>query len=127
MSNRATNLQSGGYGGRCTGDAAGDFCADNRGDFRAEQFDGVHEFVVGHCADAELHQKALVVEDRMLEQDFLDDVVRAADEIRAAQFRRRLAYCSRRRGDQPRSRPILFMTTCAAGKTHRLPPDGCQR
>ena len=42
----------------------------------------------GMRADAELHQEPVVVEDLVLIQDLVDDVLRAADEVRAVQRRR---------------------------------------
>src|SRR5690242_705921 len=54
------------------------------GDLGAEQLDRVHDLRVRHRADADLREQALVTEDLVLEEDLLDDLLRAADRERAA-------------------------------------------
>ena len=58
-----------------------------------------------HGADAHLHEIALVAERLVLEQDFLDHLLRAADGEMAAQLRP-ASNCARVVGGQPRSRPM---------------------
>lgn len=66
-------------------EAAADFTANNRGDFGTQQFDGAHYFVVGHGADAQHEQEAVVAEDLVLVKDLLDDLIGCADEIGAVE------------------------------------------
>lgn len=55
--------------------------ADDGGDFGAEEFDGVEDLFVGHGAEAELEEEAVVVEELVLVEDFFDDLVGGADEV----------------------------------------------
>ena len=64
---------------------------------------------VRHRAHAELEQEAVVAEDLVLEEDLLDDLLRAADEQSAPRSAREASNCSRVIGGQPRSRPIRFI------------------
>ena len=73
---------------------------------------------VRHRADAELDEEAVVAEDLVLEEDLLDDLLRAADEVRAAQRRGGVVVLARVIGGQPRSRPIRFII--AANVRERL-------
>ena len=61
--------------------------AHDRRDLGAEQLDRAHDARVRQRADAELHEEAVVAEELVLEEDLLDDLLRAADEVRAAQRR----------------------------------------
>ena len=54
-------------------------------DLGAEELDRAHDVGVRERADAELDQEAVVAEDLVLEEDLLGDLLRAADEVRAAQ------------------------------------------
>jgi hypothetical protein len=58
--------------------------AHGRCDLGAEELDRPHDLRVRHRADAELNEKAVVVEELVLEEDLLDDLLRGADEVRAA-------------------------------------------
>ena len=60
--------------------------ADLRRHLGPEQLDRPHHVGVRQRADAHLQQEAVVLEDLVLEQDLLDDLVGAADEVRAAQL-----------------------------------------
>src|ERR1700682_1309920 len=51
----------------------------------AKQLDRAHQVPVGGGTDAELEQGALMTEDTVLEEDLLDDLSRAANEVGAAQ------------------------------------------
>src|SRR6478752_7279894 len=61
--------------------AAGDFSADRGGDDRAEEHDRAHDVVMGHGADADLKQEALVVEELVLVEDFLYRLLGTAGEV----------------------------------------------
>ena len=65
--------------------------------------------VVRHRADADLGEEAVVAEDLVLEEDLLDDLLRAADDERAAGRAQRVELRRASVGGQPRSRPIAFI------------------
>jgi hypothetical protein len=66
------------------GGSALDLLADSGGYLCAEQLDGTQHLLVRHRTDADLRHKALVAEELVLEEDFLYDLLRAADEERSA-------------------------------------------
>src|SRR3954447_11990212 len=69
------------------------FAYDGR-DLCAEELDRPHHLVVGHCANRDLQQEPLVAEDLVLEEDLVDHVLRAADEVCAAPRARRVEVLS---------------------------------
>ena len=69
--------------------AAGDLLAHGGRDLGAVELDRVHDRVVRERADAELEQEAVVLEDRVLEQDLLDHLVGGADDVVALRASRR--------------------------------------
>ena len=84
-------------------------------DLRPEQLDRTHDARVRQRADAELHEEAAVPEDLVLEEDLLDHLLRAADEVRAALRPRRLERRPLEVGGQPRSRPMRSIVRLNAG------------
>src|SRR5215212_6879934 len=66
------------------GGSALDLLANGRGYLRAEQLYGTHHLLVRHRADADLRHESLVAKELVLEQDFLHDLLRAADDERPA-------------------------------------------
>jgi hypothetical protein len=64
---------------------------------RSKQFNRVHDVTVRHWADADLEEEALVTEDLVLKQDLFGDLLRAADDERAAQRVERAKFCCRAR------------------------------
>src|SRR4051794_1783714 len=79
------------------GYAACDRFAHDGRDLLAEELDRPHHLVVRHRADRDLQQEPLMPEDLMLEEDLVDHVLRAADEVRAAARARRIEVLSRHR------------------------------
>src|SRR5687768_8735587 len=54
-------------------------------DLRPVQLDRSHDLIVRQGPDGELDEEPVVLEDLVLVEDLLHDLLRAADEIRAAQ------------------------------------------
>ena len=98
-----------------------------RRDLGPEQLDRPHHVGVRQRADAHLQQEPVVVEDLVLEQDLLDDLVRAADEVRAAQLVRGEVLLAASAAASPRSRPIRSIIALNAGKLTCAPPPGWSR
>src|SRR3954454_18800743 len=65
--------------------AALDLAADDRRDLGAVELDRAHDARVRHRAHAELHEEAVVPEGLVLEENLLDHLLRAADEVRAVE------------------------------------------
>ena len=109
------------------GGAPRELRAHGRRDLGAEQLDRAQHPVVRQRADRELDEEAVVAEELVLEEDLLDHLLRAADEVRAAQRGRRVVVGaassapSRARG---RSRSS---SRRRAGTTRRAPPARCRR
>jgi hypothetical protein len=61
---------------------------------------GAHHLLVRQLTDADLRHKALVTEELVLEEDFLYDLLRAADDERSARRRIPLRRLGKRSGDQ---------------------------
>jgi hypothetical protein len=72
-------------------------------------------------ADRELDQEPIVLEDLVLEEDLLDDLLRAADEVRAAQLARPIEVRPQS-GGRPRSRPIRFIICANGASRSGMPP-----
>src|SRR5215207_2900298 len=66
------------------GGAAFDLLTDGGGYLCAEQLDGAHHLLVRQRTDADLRHKALVAEELVLVEDFLYNLLRAADDERSA-------------------------------------------
>src|SRR5690606_8487186 len=81
-----------------------------RGNFRTEELDRAQDVRVGHGTHGELQEEAVVAEQLVLEEDLVDDLGRAADEVRSAQPP--LGVELRARGGRP--------ATLAADPAHRL-------
>src|SRR5690606_5086142 len=67
----------------------------DRRDLGAEQLDRAKHLVMRDGADAELREEAPMTEDLVLEQDLVDDLLRAADEQRAAGAAQRVELLAR--------------------------------
>ena len=93
----------------------GELAAHGRRDLGAEQLDRAHDLRVRQRPDAELDEEAVVAEELVLEEDLLDDLLRAADEVRAAAAWPRRRSLARVCGGQPRSRPISSIIAATYG------------
>ena len=85
-------------------------------------------FACGIVPTLSCSEEAVVAEDLVLEEDLLDHLLRAADEVARRAASRAASNCSRVIGGQPRSRPIRFIIAANGGK--RLvgaPPATCRR
>ena len=93
---------------------------------RAEELDRAQDLLVRHRADAQLEQEAVVPEELVLEEDLLDHLVRAADEVRAAQGRgRRRSPAAASAASRARGRS--GSSSLETGRTSRPAPAASSR
>ena len=59
----------------------GHLTAHHRGDLGSQQFDGLGHFVKGHTSDVDLPDEALVSKQFVLEEQFVDDLLRCAGSL----------------------------------------------
>src|SRR5215217_7117375 len=85
------------HGAGTLGGRARELPPDDRCDLRREQLDRAHDARMREGPDAHLHEEAVVPEDLVMEEDLLDDLLRAADEVGAPQRARRVELLARHR------------------------------
>jgi hypothetical protein len=87
---------------------------DGRSHPSAEELDGAHDLLVRKRAGAELHEKAPVAENLILEEDLFDHLLRTVHEVGSAKGPRPLDLLPRH-GGHPRSRPIPSIVAANGG------------
>ena len=84
-------------------------------------------FVVRHRPHAELQQAAVVAEDLVLEEDLLDHLLRAADEVRAAERRGRVVVRARHRRPATLAADAVHLRGHRRDTTRRAPAATSRR